>query len=475
MKEKDSIGEIEIPDSVYYGSYTARALELNISPYRATQIIPEFIHSIFFVKKCAAIANKKIGSLSPEIADSIIQAANEALSGKFNSFILIDMYQGNGDVATVMNINEILAKRANEILTGKIGTSHIKPNDHVSCNQATTDSLMIASHITCYEYLLELQSILQNIAQTFLKKGKEYENVVKAGRTELRDALPVTVGQNFISYYEVLSRYAKETQRIMNNLLVIPLGATAMGTGIGAVPEYAPAALEVFFNSEKKYTFSLPKNKLDAIQNCDAMLDVALFQEKVASTISKITKDIRLLGSGPSAGFNELFYPPVIPGSVTLPGKTNPTIEELILRVNMRVMANSSIALKCIENAELEYNYLETFMNISIMESFVLMNKAYNLILEKCYAKLDVNIDICKKYAHSSKALSILLTPVFGYQIATKIGVRCYKEKKNIDEIIVDEGLMTKEDADYFFNPLHYTNQEVFYKILEEAKKKYKK
>ncbi len=474
MIERDSIGEIHVPDDVYYGSYTARSQILNATPYRATQSIPEYIKTIYFVKKCAAQSNKDLGYLPENYADAIIQAAQEGMEGKFNSSFIVDLYQGNGDVSTVMNINEILAKRANEILTGSIAIEPVKPNDHVSCNQATTDVLMSSAHITCHKYLSQLQAVLAESAQVFAQKSQQHKDAVRCGRTELRDALPVTFGQNFKAYHDVLARIAKQADEIKEKMLHIPMGGTAFGSGIGSVPAFAPAVVKEIAK-QSSTPFYLPSCTIDAIQNCDAMFDVATYQEKVAAVMSKIAKDIRILSSGPNAGFAELYYPPIIPGSVTLPGKTNPTIEELIMRINMRVAANTSMAAKCLENAELEYNYLETLMNLCVMESFVMMTPAYNIILEYCFKTLEINAETGKKYAESTGALTIILTPLFGYAVATKIGIKCYRENMTIADAVVEEGLMSREDADHYFNPLHYTNKEAFYRNLDEAKKKYKK
>lgn len=473
MIEQDSLGTLETPDDVYYGLYSIRCKDLNVTPYRAVNVIPEFIKTVYFVKKCCALANIEIGALPEDLGQAIVQAAEEGMEGKLDSHFIVDLYQGNGDVATIMNINEILAKRANEILTGKIGYERAKPNDHASCNQATTDALMSAARISFYVCIDKLQKILQELSDDFAAKANEHEQTIRVGRTELRDALPVTFGQTFSAYRDVLARLVKQGDVVKKELQTIPLGGAAIGNGIGSRPDFGDCAAAIV-SRLLGVEFHCPDNYFDVVQNCDPVMQVANYQQTVAATVTKIAKDIRLLSSGPHAGLNEVRYPAYAPGSVTFPGKTNPVIEELVIRVNMRVGANSGMVAKGLENSELEYNYLESFMNIAVMESFEIMCPTYKVLLEKCIAPLEVNTEVAKKYAESTNALAIFLTPVFGYAQATKVGVRCYREGLSVKESVVSEKLMTEEEAEYFLNPINYTDNKKYFSLLKEAKTKFK-
>ncbi len=474
MIERDSIGEIELPDDAYYGAYALRSSAINVTSLRATNIMPEYIKAIYLVKYCAAEANFNLGYLSKEYAEAIKQAATEGMAGKFDKDFIVDLYQGNGDVATIMNINEILSRRGNEILTGKIATSPLRPNDHSSCNQSTPDMLMTSARIATYSYICKLQDILAKAAKVFADLAEKHKKDVRMGRTELRDALPVTFGQNFQAFSDVLDRFVKQGEEVKDKMLQLPMGGTALGSGIGSVPAFGPEIVKLIAK-KSELPFRHYANTFDATHNCDPMLDVAFYQEKVAATMSKIARDIRLLCSGPKSGFGELSYPPILPGSVTIPGKTNPTIEELVIRVNMRVIANSTMATQCIEHSELEYNYLETLMNLCVMESFKMMHNAYEIIIDYCFAKLIVHKEVGEKYAHQTGALAILLTPLFDYATATKVGIKCFRQNMNIADAVVEEGLMSREDANHYFHPLNFTDRELFYNNLEEAKKKYKK
>ncbi len=336
--EKDLLGEKNVPNDVYYGIQTLRAQEnFPITNYLVEE---ELIKGIAYVKKAAALANMEIGRLDIDIGKAIVSAADEVISGQFHDQFVVDPIQGGAGTSTNMNANEVIANRALEILGKNKGDYDIiHPNIHVNMAQSTNDAFPTAIHVATLNLIKQLTVTIKDLQAAFLSKGKEFDNVIKMGRTHLQDAVPIRLGQEFEAYGEVLKRDLKRLKNARENLLTVNLGATAVGTGLNADPEYMRRAVEILAQLTE-YPLVSAVNLVDATQTTDAYTEVSSVLKICMLNMSKIANDLRLMGSGPRAGLNELILPARQPGSSIMPGKVNPVICEVVSQVAFQVDGN---------------------------------------------------------------------------------------------------------------------------------------
>jgi aspartate ammonia-lyase len=458
--EHDALGTMTLPDALDYGIQTARAV--TNFPISGTTIadIPGFIRSLAQIKKAAAIANGRIGVLSPDICSAITQAADELLAGYKAHAFPVDIYHGGGGTSANMNINEVIALRANALLTGRKGDDAVHPNTHVNMGQSTNDVIPSAMKMAVRMQLLALRTALVTLIDELQAKARAFASTVKLGRTCLQDALPVMLGQQFSGYHTGLHRQLAEIDRIRDGCLHLPLGATAVGTGFGAFPGYQQAVYAALAEITGD-RYRAEHNFFDGLQNADFWIGVSAVLKSVAQLLYKLCADLRLMSSGPRAGLSEIMLPAVQPGSSIMPGKVNPVIPEMVIQVYFRVLGNDVSVTRACEG-ELDLNVWESLILNCISESTRLLTRAIPLLTEKCIRGIMANAEKCDADARQSLALSTVIATLFDYGRASEVAKQAAAQSKTIEQVVVETGLMSAEDAQRFLDPAMLTDPSRF-------------
>jgi len=450
--EKDALGTLSLPDNVYYGVQTERARQNFAISGLTIGDHTHFIWSLATIKMAAARANEEIGMLDRERSEAIQQAAREVMDGKFADQFPVDIFQGGGETSANMNINEVVANRANEILTGSKGNRKIHPNTHVNLGQSTNDVIPSAVRMACYLHLQTLEERLEFLAATLARKKEQFADVVMAARTCLQDAVPITLGQEFSGYLAFVERQRKEGRRCSRDCLEIPLGATAVGTGLGAFAGYQTAVY-----SHLKVITGMPlrqdANLFDGLQNGDVYIRISAYLKGLATGLAKLAHDLRLLASGPRAGFGEITLPATQPGSSIMPGKVNPVIPEMIIQVSYQVCGHDLSISMAVEGGELDLNVWESLIMKCLFESFRLLNNSIVLFAERCIDGITAHTARCLEHAESSIALVTILAPIFGYQQTVEVAQKAMAENKTIKATVMEMGLLADEEAEELLNP----------------------
>lgn len=458
--EHDYLGKRQLADDCYYGIQTLRGVEASgITGRSLVSYAPRLIYYMAAIKWAAAKANLESGRISEEQSDAISSAAREVMDGKWADQFPIDSFTGGGGVSIHMNINEVIANRANELMTGKKGYDCVHPNTHVNKGQSTNDVYPSALLLTLREMLLELEAAAGELQNALEAKADEYKDVVKLGRTCLQDALPMTWDQSFGGCAAGIARQRRSLQEIAEECLQIPLGGTAVGTGSGesrACMDRMYSYLKELIGIEIKKS----ENFFDEMQNADIYPRISGAIKGLALCVSKFSGDLRLLSSGPRAGFGELTLPSVLPGSSIMPGKINPILPELMKQVYFQIAGNDTAVTIAAEEGELELNVWEGLFLKCLMESGTMLEKGIRLFTEKCVCGIRVNREVCLRYAKNSTALSAVVSSAFGYEEGSRMARAASESGKTIEEEVVEYGLMGKEAAEEFLNPLHLTKQE---------------
>lgn len=454
--EEDLIGAKEVPASAYYGIQTVRAKEnFNITGYT---IKKELIVAIAIVKKAAAIANIETGHLDPTIGEAIIQAADEIIRGELHDQFIVDPIQGGAGTSINMNANEVIANRALEISGKEKGEyDYIHPNIHVNMAQSTNDAFPTAIHISTIQLIEEMEGTMEALKTTFLEKGKEFDDVIKMGRTHLQDAVPIRLGQEFNAYARVLSRDLERVQRLYAGLLEVNLGATAVGTGLNADPFYMKKAVEVL-REETGIAFTNAENLVDATQNTDAYTEVSAAVKICMVNMSKIANDLRLMSSGPRTGFAEIQLPARQPGSSIMPGKINPVICEAVNQVAFQVAGNDQTIAMASEAGQFELNVMEPVLVFNLHQSLQITNQVLHSFNAYCIEGIEANIAQCKAYVDQSIGVITALNPHVGYKVATKVAKEALATGQPIRDIILRDKLLSEEAIDQILDPFEMTN-----------------
>ncbi|AXH14620.1 aspartate ammonia-lyase [Malaciobacter mytili LMG 24559] len=473
-KDSDFLGEVEISNDVYYGVQTLRAIQnFNISGTTHYEM-NEYIQSIALIKKAAALANYDSKALNKEITQAICEACDEIIEGKHSSSFPIDVIQGGGGTSSNMNVNEVVACRANEILTGTKSYSKIHPNTHVNMGQSTNDVIPSAMKIATYKNLEQLLIPLEILEKTLIDRQKKYENILRLGRTCIQDALPMTFGQYFSGYVSFVQRMQKKVKNLLEECLELPLGATAIGTSLSVQPGYLNNVYK-YLQSESKIEFKKEENFFDGLQNADLYIEVSATLKRIATTLSKIATDFRILSSGPKAGFQELNLPAVQPGSSIMPGKVNPVIPELVNQLAYQVCGNDMTISMAVEGGELDLNVWEPIIIKNLSESFRLLNNGIRIFSEKCIANLTPNKKISTKYASDTLALSTTISAIFGYKTGTLVARKAFNEEKTIKEVVLELELLSKEETEEVLDPFNMTNEQISSNMILKYQKIYNK
>lgn len=472
--ETDSFGQLPIPDDAYYGINTERGRQnFDVSGVTVGDF-PQYVTCLAMVKKATALANADIGSLSQPISKAICTAADEVMAGKIGpEQFPLDIIQGGGCTSTNMNINEVIANRANEILTGNKGYDFVHPNNHVNMGQSTNDSIPTTLHITMYFYIKKLINSLKHIEQALQEKVELFKDVVKTSRTCLQDAVPITLGQEFSGYLPPIQRGIKRLEALAEECLDVPLGATAVGTGLGARKGYTDA---VYKRLTEVVGVPVTKtdNFFDGLQNGDVYVQISATLKTIAVSLSKFATDLRMMSSGDRAGMHEIFLPATQAGSSIMPAKINPVMPELINQVAYQVCGNDVVVTMAVEGGELDLNVWEAIISKSLFESANLLTNSIILFTDKCVVGIKANVEKCRLDAENTLSSAVVLSTIFGYQTGVKVAKYAHKEGLSIKQAALQLGVMDKKLADELLNPMMLTDVvqsvEITNRLAEEQK-----
>ncbi len=451
--ESDLLGELQIPETAYYGVQTQRAINNFKISNNYLSHYPEFVKALGVVKLGAAQANHELGILSKELFDAISFASNELIAGKYTEQFPIDMIQGGAGTSTNMNANEVIANIALEHLGKQKGEYQFcSPNDHVNLSQSTNDAYPSALKLALFNMNKPLVEALTSLYEAFDKKGKEFSNVIKMGRTQLQDAVPMTLGQEFEGFSNTLHKEVNNLNRIAAELLVINMGATAIGTGLNAVPGYAQLCttkIAEIMNED----VSLADNLVEATSDTSSFVDYSSALKRLCVKLSKICNDLRLLTSGPRTGLFEINLPPKQPGSSIMPGKVNPVIPEVVNQVCFRVIGNDLSITMAAEAGQLQLNVMEPIIGFSIMESIQYLTNAMNTLRVECVDGITANVEHLKNEVQNSIGIVTALNPYIGYKASTKIAKEALETGGSVYQLVLDHGLLSKERLDEILDP----------------------
>lgn len=451
--ENDLLGDLQVPENAYYGVQTQRAIEnFYISGVKLNQY-PQFIKGLAYVKWAAAETNFTLGLLDENLKNAIVAAAKEVIEGKFDREFPIDMIQGGAGTSTNMNINEVLANRALEILGHQKGEYQFcSPNDHVNLSQSTNDAYPTAIKLAAINSNNQLIEHLILLIQSFRNKGEEFSHVLKMGRTQLQDAVPMTLGQEFEAYAANLEEEIARLNQNSNLFLEINMGATAIGTGLNAAPGYAKLCAENLAKITGLPFVSAP-NLIEATPDTGSYVIYSSALKRMAIKISKICNDLRLLSSGPRCGFNEINLPPMQPGSSIMPGKVNPVIPEVMNQVCFRVIGNDLTVTFAAEAGQLQLNVMEPVLIYAILESMALLTNGMDTLREKCINGITANVEHCRSMVLNSIGIVTALNPHIGYKNSTKIAKEALETGKSVYNLVLEYNILSKEQLDDILNP----------------------
>jgi fumarate hydratase class II len=437
---RDSLGEVRVPGDAYYGAQTERAR--HNFPISGLRLPARFIRAQGIIKRAAAIANRDVGYLDKKVANAIIQAAEEVIEGKFNEHFVVDAYQAGAGTSQNMNANEVIANRACEILGGKRGdTTLVHPNDHVNMAQSTNDTIHAAMNIAAMEAIAhDLLPSVRLLEEELFKKAQRWDPIVKSGRTHLQDAVPMRLGQEFGGYANAVKLRRQLLEQVSRRLLDIGLGGNAVGTGINAHPEYFQRAIA----EVATYTglpFRKPDNFFSFVQNPDEAVEVSGQLRALATTIMKISNDIRLLSSGPRTGLAELRLPAVQPGSSIMPGKVNPVLPEMMNMICYQVYGCDMTVASAGSASQLELNVMMPVMAFNLLHAIHILATGIRAFTNKCVSGMEANEERCLHYAEMSTSVATALNPLIGYDRAAEIAKRAFTENRSVRQIALKEGI----------------------------------
>lgn len=444
--ERDSLGERAVPAEAYYGIQTVRAVEnYPISGWRP---FPELIRAIVRIKKCAAQVNAELGLLEESVARAIMVAADEALAGRFDDHFVVDVFNSGAGVSFHMNVNEVLANRASEILGGRRGEyARVHPHDHVNRGQSTNDVMPTAMRLAALEAARPLLDGIEGLARAFRGKGEELRDVVKAGRTHLQDAVPVRLGQEFHAYARIIEEHGRRIRRAVEELRVLGIGGTAVGTGLNAHPEFRFRLIEAL-KRETGEALIPAEDLMAAMQSMAPFVAFSGAMKNLALDLVKICDDVRLMASGPVAGLAEIELPALQPGSSIMPGKVNPVMPEMLTMVCFQVVGNDATITLAAAHGEFELNVMMPVIAFDLLFSVRILANALRVFTERAVVGIRAHVERCRYYAESSPALVTALVPYIGYERAAEVARELLATRRTIREIIRERGWMSEEDLD---------------------------
>ena len=453
--EKDSIGVKDIPEEVYYGVQTLRAAEnFHIT---GLNMHPEIINSLAYIKKASAITNCEVGILEKKKAQAIVQACDEIIEGKFHDDFIVDPIQGGAGTSLNMNANEVIANRAIEILGGKKGDyTIVNPNDDVNCGQSTNDVIPTAGKMTSLHLLQNLKKQLLRLYVALNEKAKEFDHVIKMGRTQMQDAVPIRLGQEFKAYSVAIMRDIHRMDKAMDEMRTLNMGGTAIGTGINADENYlrriVPNLSEIS-GMEFIQAFDL----IDATQNLDSFVAVSGAVKACAVTLSKMSNDLRLMSSGPRAGFGEINLPAKQNGSSIMPGKVNPVIPEVVNQVAFNIIGNDMTITMAAEAGQLELNAFEPIIFYCMFQSIDTLGYAVETLVDNCIVGITANEERCRQLVENSVGIITAICPHVGYEKTADIAKKAINSNESVRSLILKENIMDEEELSRILDPIHMT------------------
>jgi fumarate hydratase class II len=445
--ERDSMGEMKVPKDAYYAAQTARAVE-NF-PISRLRFGRRFLRALGLVKAAAARTNVALGLLDRRIGEAIQRAAEEVAEGRFDAEFVVDVFQTGSGTSTNMNANEVIATRAIELLGGERGDrSLVHPNDHVNMGQSTNDVFPTAIHVAALEAIeQELRPALRELAEAFEAKAKEFAEVVKAGRTHLQDAVPITLGQEFSGYASVIRHGLRRIDACRPSLQELAIGGTAVGTGLNAAPGFAEGVVAEL-NRVTGLGFRRAENAFEAMQNRDAAVETSGALRTIAVGLMKIANDLRLLASGPRTGLGEIELPATQPGSSIMPGKVNPVIPEAVNMVAAQVIGYDAAIAVAGLNGNLELNVMMPVIAYDLLESIEILAAAARVLARRCVQGIRANVEQCRRYGEATASLVTALAPAIGYDAAARVFKKAVERNLSIREAVLEEGLLPPERLD---------------------------
>lgn len=451
--EHDLIGYKDVPSEAYYGIQTLRAMEnFNICGVKLSSY-PKFIQALAMVKWGATMANNELGLLPFELTDAITKSCEELITGKYHEHFPVDMIQGGAGTSTNMNANEVIANRALELLGHKKGEyQYCHPNNHVNLSQSTNDAYPTAIKIALILMNEDLVAELKNLVASFRAKGEEFKDVLKMGRTQLQDAVPMTLGQEFEAWAVNLEEEVERLNQNVRLFLEVNMGATAIGTGINSEPEYSAKCVS-YLRDISNLDIVLAGNLIEATPDTGSYVMYSSAVKRLAIKLSKICNDLRLLSSGPRCGFNEINLPKMQPGSSIMPGKVNPVIPEVVNQVAYKVIGNDLTVTFAAEAGQLELNVMEPVIVRSLFESMEMLMNGMSTLKERCIDGITANVEHCKEMVLNSIGIVTAVNPTLGYEASSRIAKRALDENRSVYDLILEEGLLSKEKLDEILSP----------------------
>lgn len=451
--EHDLLGDRDVPAEAYYGIQTLRAMEnFNISGV-TLNFYPVFVQALAMVKLAAAKANNELGLLNDTITDAIVGACDEIIKGKFHKNFAVDMIQGGAGTSTNMAANEVIANRALEILGHKKGEyQYCHPNNHVNLSQSTNDAYPTSVKIALILNNARFIEVLKDLIESFHSKARDFRDVIKMGRTQLQDAVPMTLGQAFEAYAVTLSEEIERLEQNVQLFLEVNMGATAIGTGINSEPGYSDLCIK-YLKEVTGLDIKLAGNLIEATQDTGAFIMYSSAIKRLAVKLSKISNDLRLLSSGPRTGFNEINLPPMQPGSSIMPGKVNPVIPEVVNQIAFKVIGNDLTVTLASEAGQLELNVMEPVITQSIFESVEMLKNGMEVLRFRCIDGITANEKRCRELVQNSIGLVTALNPALGYEVCSKLAKEALKNNRSVYDLVLEQNLLSKEELDNILTP----------------------
>jgi len=451
--EQDSMGEVKVPEDAYYGAQTQRARDnFSVSTLRFP---PCFIKAVALIKKHAAQVNSELRLLDARLGKSIVTAAQEVIEGKFDDQFVVDVFQTGSGTSTNMNVNEVIAGRANEALNGKRGgKSPVHPNDHVNLGQSSNDVIPSAIHIAALlEIRDQLLPALEGLHEELKEKSEAFREIRKIGRTHLQDAVPITLGQEFSGYARQSELAIERLRGVAERLSELALGGTAVGNGLNTHPEFASRVI-ASISRETGLALREAKNHFEAQAAQDAVVETSGVLKAIAVSFVKIANDIRWLASGPRCGIGEIIIPSLQPGSSIMPGKVNPVIPEMVLQVSAQVIGNDAAITQGGLTGNFELNVMLPLMAYNLIQSIQLLAGAARALCEKCIRGIEANTEKCASNLEKSLALATAFVPAVGYDKAASLAKEAYEKNKTIREVAVEKGVLPEQEIQKILNKL---------------------
>jgi len=454
--EKDSMGEVKVPAPAYWGAETQRAVE-NF-PLSNLRFPREFLRALGLIKLAGALTNLELSLLPTDLGKAIVQAAQEVMEGKFDDQFVVDIFQTGSGTSTNMNANEVIANRANEILNrGMKGPKTIHPNDHVNRGQSSNDVIPTCIHIAASgEIQRGLLPILDRLHEALEAKTKEFDPILKIGRTHLQDATPIKLGQEFSGYASMVRHAKRRVENTLDHLAELAIGGTAVGTGFNTHPEFASRVIGKV-NEMTGLKFREAENHFEAQGARDAIVETSAALRSLAISLMKITNDIRWLGSGPRCGIGEIILPEVQPGSSIMPGKVNPVIPEALCQIAAQVIGNDTTIAVGGLSGNFELNVMMPVIAHNLLYSISLLTKGINLFTQKCVLGLKANEERSREMIEKSLAMVTALSPRIGHQAAAKIAREAYESGKTVREVAMEKRILPSEELEELLDPWKMT------------------